>query len=258
MKRFILLFGVTCCGTLLLAQQRDLGFLLSGTVLYEQTDQLNIQLEGDAGQLADALPKERKSQKVLHFTGESSLYENNPSESSEEPMEMHSGGGMMVRMIEPENKVFTNLKTGHQIEQKEFMSRMFLIESVRPEWEWRLTGQQKKILDYPCQEAISTREGDEVVAWFTAAVAVEAGPEEFGNLPGLILEVNIDEGEHVIKATSVELKTLEKGVLKKPSKGKAVTSEEYQAIVAEKMKEMGMDEGSSGGDHTVVIRIEAN
>ncbi len=258
MKRFILLFGVTCCGTLLLAQQRDMGVLLSGTVLYEQTDQMDIRLEGDAAQFADALPKERKSEKVLHFTEESSLYENDPSDVPEESLDLHSGGGMMVRMVEPENKVFTDLKTGQQIEQREFMSRMFLIESVRPDWEWKITGQQKRILDYPCQEAISSRGGEKVVAWFTSAVAVEAGPEEFGNLPGLILEVSVEEGEHVIKATSVELKVLEKGVLKKPKKGKAVTSEEYQVIVAEKLKEMGMDEGSSGGDHTVVISIEAN
>lgn len=258
MKRFILLVSITCCGTLLLAQQRDMGFLLSGTVLYEQTDQLSIQLEGDAARFADALPKERKSEKVLHFTEESSLYENYQSEVAEESMDVQGGGAMMIRMVEPENKVYTDLKTGHQVEQREFMSRMFLIESVRPDWDWKLTGQQKMILEYPCQQAISTREGNEVVAWFTAALAVEAGPEEYGNLPGLILEVNVDEGEHLIKATSVELKALEKDVLKKPRKGKAVTSEEYQAIVAEKMKEMGMDEGSSGGDHTVVISIEAN
>jgi len=47
-------------------------------------------------------------------------------------------------------------------------------------------------------------------------------------------------------------------LLKKPVKGKEVTEEEFQAIVAEKMKEMGMEEGSSGGDRTFVIRIEAN
>jgi hypothetical protein len=44
--------------------------------------------------------------------------------------------------------------------------------------------------------------------------------------------------------------------LKKPSKGKKVTREEYQAIVDEKLKEMGVEHaGEGGGSHTVVVRI---
>lgn len=165
----------------------------------------------------------------------------------------------MIKMAEPENKMYIDLKAGMQIEQKEFMTRMFLIESERTKWEWKLTGNQKMILNYPCQEAISSSEEKEVVAWFTPSIAVSVGPGNYGNLPGLVLEVNIDEGTRLLAAKSIELKELDKGLLKKPSKGKEVTEEEYQAIVAEKLKEMGVEhEGAGGGDHTVVIRIEAN
>jgi GLPGLI family protein len=244
---------------MVMAQQQDRGFLLSGSVIYEQIDQLNIQMEGDAAQFADALPKERKSEKILHFNEEASLYENLHTEDPESTPDVHGAGGMMIKMAEPENKMYIDLKAGVQIEQKEFMTRMFLIESDRTKWEWKLTGNQKMILDYPCQEAISSSEEKEVVAWFTPAIAVSVGPGNYGNLPGLVLEVNIDEGSHLLAAKSVELKALENGLLKKPSKGKEVTEEEYQAIVAEKLKEMGVDhEGAAGGDHTVVIRIEAN
>ena len=54
-------------GFMLMAQNANNGFLLSGSVIYEQTVQLNIQLEGDAAQFADAMPKERKSEKILHL-----------------------------------------------------------------------------------------------------------------------------------------------------------------------------------------------
>ncbi len=258
MKRTNLIIIALINCALLMGQNRDNGFLLAGSVIYEQTDQLNIQLEGDAAQFADALPRERTTEKILHFTDEASLYENHHTDNPEEIGEMHSGGGMMIKMSEPDNKVYTDLKTGQQTEQKEFMSRIFLIESERPDRDWKITGNQKMILDYPCQEAISGDDETEVVVWFTPAIAVPTGPEELGNLPGLVLEVNKDNGEHVLKAISVELKEPEKGLLKKPVKGKEVTEEEFQAIVAEKMKEMGMEEGSSGGDRTFVIRIEAN
>lgn len=259
MKRFILYLFVSMCGALLMGQQLDRGFLLSGSVIYEQIDQLNIQMEGDAAQFSDLLPKERKSEKILHFTAEASLYENLQTGEPEEAPDVHSGGGMMIKMAEPENKMYIDLKAGVQIEQKEFMTRMFLIESERTKEEWKITGNQKMILDYPCQEAISSDEEKAVVAWFTPAIAVPVGPGKYGNLPGLVLEVNIDDGAHLLLAKSVELKALESGLLKKPSKGKEVTEEEYQAIVAEKLKEMGVEhEGGGGGDHTVVIRIEAD
>jgi len=259
MKQSILLSISVMFSALLMGQHSSQGFLLSGSVIYEQIDQLNIQLEGDAAQMADLLPRERKSEKILHFTEESSLYENHQTEDLEKTMDVHGGGEMMIKMAEPDNKMYIDLKAGLQIEQKEFMSRMFLIQSERATGNWKLTGKQKVILDYPCQEAITRDEEREVVAWFTPSIAVPAGPGRYGNLPGLVLEVDIDEGAHILVAKSIELKELEKGLLKKPTKGKEVTEEEYQAIVEEKLKEMGVEHGgSAGGDHTVVVRIRAN
>ncbi len=259
MKRSILLSFAALIPALLAGQNSTQGFLLSGTVIYEQIDQLNIQLEGDAAQFADALPKERTSEKILHFTEEASLFENHRSGDPEETMDVHDGGGMMIRMAEPDNKIYIDLKAGMQVEQREFMSRMFLIESERATGDWKLTGNQKIILDYTCQQAVSSNEEKEVVAWFTPAIAVSAGPGKYGNLPGLVLEVNIDEGDHILKATSIELKEPDRELLKKPTKGKEVTEEEYQVIVEEKLKEMGVEhEGAAGGDHTVVVRIRAN
>lgn len=255
MKKSIFFLGLMMTGALLMAQENSNGFLLSGSVIYEQIVQLNIQLEGDAAQFADALPKERKSEKILLFNEEESLFENHQTEDAEEAMDMHEGGGMMIKMAEPDNKTYTDLKKGEQIEQKEFMSRMFLIESELPKGEWKITGKQKMILEYPCQQAISSVEDQEIQAWFAPSIAVPAGPAKYGNLPGLVLEVNIGEGEHVTLAKAIEFKELERELLKKPHKGKKVTEEEYHAIVEEKMKEMGVEGGMGGSGHAVVVKI---
>ena len=121
-----------------------------------------------------------------------------------------------------------------------------------------MTGNQLSILDYACQEASLMVDGKEVHAWFTPEIAVPAGPGRYSNLPGLVLAVEMNEGDHMLRATSLELKPVGKSVLKKPSKGKKVSREEYQAIVLEKMKEMGVEGDGSGGSstHSVVIRIQ--
>jgi len=254
MKKSIFLILAMMIGTGLMAQNNNNGFLLSGSVIYEQIVQLNIQLEGDAAQFADAIPKERKSEKILHFTEEAALFENHHTDKPEEAIDMHGEGSIMIKMAEPDNKMYTDLKEGEQIEQKEFMSRMFLIESELSKGEWKITGKQKMILEYPCQQAISSVEDQVIQAWFTPAIAVPAGPDRFCNLPGLVLEVNMDEGENVIIAKSLELEEVDKALLKKPNKGKKVTEEEYQAIVEEKMKEMGVEK-EAGSGHAVVVKI---
>ena len=254
MKKSILMILSILTGSLMFAQQGGNGFLLSGSVIYEQIVKLDIQLDGDAAQFAHMMPKERKSEKILHFTEEASLYENHQADDPEEAMDMDGGGTMMIRMVEPDNKVFTDLNKGLQIEQKDFMSRMFLIEKELGKGAWKLTGSQKTILEYPCQEAITEEEGKAVHVWFTPNIAVSAGPVGYGNLPGLVLGVDINEGEQTILATSIELKPVDKELLKKPGKGKKVTEEEYQAIVEEKMKEMGA-EREGGGGHAIVVKI---
>lgn len=257
MKKSILVLLAMLTAGLSAAQDGSNGFLLSGSVIYEQLMKLDIQLDGDAAQFADALPKERKSEKILHFTEEASLYENYHTEDVEESLDMGQGARVMIKMAEPDNKTYTDLKEGVQTEQKEFMSRVFLVESELPIGHWKLSGEQKMILEYPCQQAISQDDGKEVIAWFTPSISVSAGPASHVNLPGLVLEVSMNEGDHVITAKSVELKELDKALLKKPSKGKKVTQEEYQAIVDEKLEEMGVEHGAEAGStHTVVLRIQ--
>ena len=177
---------------------------------------------------------------------------------------MAHGGTMMIRMVEPDNKVYTDLGEGGQIEQREFMSRIFLIEKEGTGMKWKLTGNQKVILGYPCQEAVSETEDTEgipgeesskVIAWFTPQIAVPAGPGVYGGLPGLVLAVEINEGTQVIEAVSVTLDPVDQALLKKPRKGKKVDEEEFQAIVKEKMEEMGAEHGE-GGNYHFTVRIQ--
>jgi len=255
MKQTILLPVFLSMAILLNAQQSNNSFLFSGSVIYEQILKFDIQLEGDAAQFAHALPKEQKSEKILHFSEEAALFQNHKSEEPEEAVPMEEGG-MVITMYEPDNKTYMDLVNKELIEQQEFMTRIFLIESDMKDEKWKMTGKQRAILDYPCQEAVSEVEGKEVHAWFTPEIPVAVGPGRYCGLPGLVLALEMEDGDRTLTATDVELKLLDKGILKRPTKGKKVTREEFEDLVAEKMQEMGVEGEEGGGSmQTVVIKI---
>lgn len=233
-----------------------------GEVVYEETMKLNFKFEGMTDEMRERLPKERKLKKILYFNEEASSYQASKEQAAGSMRGMRSGGGghgggggMGMRMMMSgggaDDKVYLNFTEDIKVEQKEFMSRIFLIEGELAKDNWKLTGEQKMVLDYPCMQASQITEKDTILAWFTPAIPVSAGPSNYVNLPGLVLEVDINNGTRVLKAQSIDLKELEKALIAKPKKGKKVTREEFMEIVDEKTKEMG---GENQGGRRVIIR----
>lgn len=235
MKKIILMFPAVLCMLAVMAQQ--------GTVVYDETMKLEIHLEGEGADMQDLLPKERKVTRLLHFTPEATLLVNKTqSEEPEVAEEMAGGGTMVIKMEEPDEKTFFDIRGQKVVEQRDFMSRMFLIESAADSLPWKLTGNRREILGYPCLEAYYVKDSSKTVAWFTPSIPVPAGPGNFRGLPGLILEVNVNEGKRLITASSVTMEDVT-SLIVKPKQGKKVTKEEFKAIVEEKTGEMNSEGG---------------
>lgn len=64
-----------------------------------------------------------------------------------------------------------------------------------PKFEWKITNDQKKILNYVCQKATLHYKGRDYVAWFSSEIPLQNGPWKFGGLPGLIFEI-VDSKNH--------------------------------------------------------------
>lgn len=90
-----------------------------------------------------------------------------------------------------------------------------------------------------------------IIAWYTPMIPAGHGPDEFGGLPGLILELSTNNT--TILCTKVVLNPKEPITIEPPVKGKEVSRAEYQSIVEEKAKEMaeryggGNRRGQQGG-----------
>lgn len=224
-----------------------------GAVKYEEVAKLDIQIDNMTPEMQDLLPREHRNETVLYFNEDASRYENLAQNNDANIEEESEGGGMKIMISQPENIIYRDLKDQKIVAQKEFMTRVFLVESDFPKDEWKFTGKQKMILGYPCQEANRLRGEDTISAWFTPAIPIPSGPGEYGNLPGLVLAVDINNGKRSINAKSIELGPIEPARLEKPTKGKKVSQDEYDAIVDEKTKEMG---GEKGGGQMIIMKIE--
>jgi GLPGLI family protein len=77
-----------------------------------------------------------------------------------------------------------------------------------------------------------------VTAWFAMDMPVSGGPERFCGLPGMILEVDVNDGAMLITADKIDLKPLTTEMdLPKKMKGKRVKEADYTAVLKKYMDE---------------------
>lgn len=132
--------------------------------------------------------------------------------------------------------VYNNSENSHIMKDAEFLVR----EKIKTHWV--LHNETKKIDNYLCLKATATRtvvneKGTftfPVVAWYCPQIPFGYGPIGYGNLPGLILE--LQDRYVVFGAVSLNFNdpSLQITAL---SKGKVVTEEEYHVIVKERSEE---------------------
>jgi GLPGLI family protein len=235
-----------------------------GTVLYKQTVYMRREMQANAPagmdpNMARNIPESMTNEFNLNFTATTSLYKEIASATDEAAS--GEGGGMRFMMRRFNPPIYKDLASNRQVEEVDLFGKQFLIDDAIQTRAWKVTGQQKKILDYPCISATFTDSlmgrARLVTAWFAPTIPVALGPQGYGGLPGMILEVDFDGGRSVITASEVKLQKPAEGSIKVPEKGKKVTRAEYNKIREEKMKEMresGMMQGRTGGPTQIIIR----
>ena len=106
--------------------------------------------------------------------------------------------------------------------------------------DWMLVDLDSTVLDHAVKKAEFISDSLEVIAWYAPAIASTAGPDRFGNLPGLPLLI---ESASEMQGTSMKMsfaaKSLKQGLEESiaPPVGISVTQEEYAKIMMEKVSE---------------------
>lgn len=266
MKRVILagcgLFSVL----LMQAQQKE------GKVIYERTSQMQIRIAGHGEGLENQLPSTRKDNFEMLFGNGQSLWKS--AEQDNDNDNVSGGDGVQIRMIVSgtDDVLYNNFETGKRVEKRELMGKTFIIEDSIAKLKWKMTGETKTILNLPCMKATTTRistrttmnidnghmerkeiqDTSLVTAWFTSNIPVSAGPAEYqGQLPGLILEMDVNNGRQTFKAIEINPKA-DLASIKEPTGKKRYTPEEFKKERDKMMEEM--QKNNQGGQR--VIRMQ--
>ena len=228
-----------------------------GVVTYEETIKLEIQLPPGMEHMEAQIPSARTANKHLFFNETASLMKDAPESEDEEGNDdvwvQSDDVHIEMRMETPDNETYVNFEEGQVVEKRDFLGRTFLITGETATLAWRLTDERSEFLGYMAQKATAVRDSTTIEAWFTPEIPVSAGPSEFGGLPGLILVLNIDDGQRSYVAKDLSLDALAADTIVAPTKGKKVTREEFDEIVEKKMEEMGAERG---GNAVFQVRVQ--
>jgi len=253
------------------AQQKE------GKVIYQRTTQFNISFSAAGGPppgIEQAMPKSRTDRFELNFANnqmvlkqlEEEIQDDNFSGGPNVQFRTIGGGGA-------DDVTFCDFTTRRKTELREFMDKKYLISDSISKGNWKLGEETKTILNHLCRKATSQRTGKRmqtvmengkverkevadtaaIVAWFTTDIPVAASPEAQGQLPGLVLELDINNGRQVYTAVSIDPKAAV-ATIKEPTKGKKVTREEFDTARTKALEEMQRNMGGNGR----AVRIVTN
>lgn len=246
-----------------MAQQKE------GRVIYERTIQMEIRIN-DNDEVSQMLPKTRTDKFELTFGNNQSIWKHVDEEDDNDEF---GGDGIHIKMMAPGQNdiVFYDFANVRKVEQREMFDKKFIVADSITKLNWKLTGETQTILGHVCQKAtaqnISKRmqmnmdngkmerkevtDTSMVIVWFASDMPVPAGPEFQGQLPGVILALDMNNGRMVYKAIEVSSKA-DLASIKEPVKGKKVTPAEFNEERNKMMDEM--QKNNAGGGQRIIIR----
>lgn len=139
---------------------------------------------------------------------------------------------------------FIDLKEKRFFVEQEIFGKKYLVSDSLLKYDWKIEKETKEILGYSVRKATAILEenvnGADVVmtAWYASKLPYAIGPELYGGLPGLILEleivsVSVENAILTEQYTAKKIEILKDNFRIKFPKGKTISYEEAERIADE-------------------------
>ncbi len=171
----------------------------------------------------------QKSKMELFFSDTKSLYTYSE--------EIENTGGTSWQ--QSEFLIFRDFEKEKRTDVIEMLGKVHIVEDSISIPKWKILNEIKEVSGYLCMKAETqdTVKNQVITAWFAQDIPSQAGPDLYSGLPGLILELDINNGDVIITATKVDLKPVsDKIALPKKLKGKKITFSQYNKLLDDHIK----------------------
>jgi len=223
-----------------------------GKIIYER--KINVHRRITDENMKNMIPEFNVSKAELSFSSDESIYGNVKEQQDIRELAgqdnnthivMNFGGGDI--------QTYRNYATERSVQQQDLGPKKYLIDDSLQKQVWKLDAGTKTVKGYACKKAIThNKQGNEVIAWYTEDIQSPSGPEVYGGLPGLILELNVNDAEIVFTALEVITKDFDKTIVKAPSNGKKISRAEFQKMMMQ--NQPGGNWSGAGGRTIQIIR----
>lgn len=257
------IISITTIGLLLhlttLSQKKE------GTITYVKKQNMHRSINEE---MKAYVQEYRTTKHVLIYNETSSIYKSLIEEEAPQP---NSNGGMTVRFGSTLNdEIFIQFMEKRKVSSRDLFGEQFLIIDSLKNEKWKLTTETKIIAGKICRKALLAKKiitqnikapfvGNEqnnknnpsekeivIIAWYAEELSIPAGPDNYCGLPGIILEMDIDNGATLITAIEISSKVDNK-LIKEPKKGKKVSPEGFQKAMTEIMQNLNPGGNRAGG-----------
>ena len=281
MKKIQLLLGMMIAlisiSTSIAAQMKE------GKISYER--KINMHRNLPDPQMKSMIPEFRTDKFELIFNEAVSLFRSVVDDEAPDPFANAGGGGgggMRMNFRMPTANTYTDLAKQTQYEERAFFEKEFLIIDSLKQYKWKLSEETKTIAKQLCKKAttmisapqirmrVSMGGGGnntdttantprapketELVVWYAENIPVSFGPDNYSGLPGVIMEIDQDNGATVTTAVEVSTKYPKKELVA-PTKGDKMNRAQFQENMQKLMQDMQRGGGGMGG---MRIRVGGN
>ena len=259
-----LLIALTSLTTVATAQMKE------GKISYER--KINMHRNLPDPQMKSMVPEFRTDKFELIFNENVSLFRSVVDEEAPDPFANAGGGGGGMRMNfrMPTANTYTDMAKQMQYEERAFFEKEFLIIDSLKQYKWKLSEETKTIAKQLCKKATTmitspqmrmpvsiggagnntdttantprAPKETELVVWYAENIPVSFGPDNYSGLPGVIMEIDQDNGATVTTAVEVSAKYPKKELVA-PTKGDKMNRAQFQ----ENMQKLIQDMQRGGG-----------
>ena len=234
MKRSFFILSIILCISVGAKAQ----FTITGKIEYERKVNIYAQMaEMEENEwfekLKSQIPKFSSTYFDLIFDTARSIYK--PGKEVEGSAFKMFGGGPAT-----ENIVYTDFAANKVTANKTVYEQKFLVQDSIRKIEWEEKDEIRTIANFKCHKAVGRIcDSVYVVAFYTEDIVVSGGPEMFGGLPGMIMELAIPRLHTTWVADKVELTPPLETDFAIPEKGKKVNEQSLYETVKSSFKDWG-------------------